>query len=238
MRLTIAGASHSGKQRAHNEDAYGFDVQRGIAAVADGMGGFQRGEVASRATIDALLSATRAGSPLDSAFREAHDRVVALVEPGSGEKVGSTAVAAMAVGDTLHIAWAGDSRAYLLRKRQLQRLTHDHSLVSELVRHGVITEDEARTHPNRNVITRGLGVSIKDKARRDGPAETRSLPLEPGDRVLLCTDGLHGFLAEPDLAEELGREAVDEVPQQLIGRTLRDTEAGDNVTAVVMSWSR
>ncbi|MGQ0585997.1 MAG: PP2C family protein-serine/threonine phosphatase [Gammaproteobacteria bacterium] len=234
LRLTIAGASHSGKNRPHNEDAWGFDLPHGVAAVADGMGGFERGEVASRTAIDALLASAVAGRPLDAAFREAHDKVRRLVKPESGEKVGSTAVAAAVAGGTLHVAWAGDSRAYLLRDGRLQRLTHDHSLVAELVRHGVITEADARTHPNRNVVTRGLGITIKDKARDEDPAETRSVPLEAGDRVLLCTDGLHGFLPEPAITEELAKAAIAEVPGRLVERTLAETEAGDNVTALVM----
>ncbi|MGH8443503.1 MAG: PP2C family protein-serine/threonine phosphatase [Nevskiaceae bacterium] len=237
MRLTIAGASHNGKQREHNEDAYGFDVQRGVAVVADGMGGFESGEAASRTAIEALLAAAKAGLPLDAAFRDAHDQVRRLAESKSGEKVGSTAVAAVVVGGTLHVGWAGDSRAYRLRNGKLERLTHDHSLVGELVRHGVITEADARMHPNRNVVTRGLGIAMKDRARDEGPAETLLLPLESGDRLLLCTDGLHGFLPESAIAEELANDATAEVPRQLIARTLRETEAGDNVTAVVMSWS-
>ena len=237
LRLTIAGASHNGKNREHNEDAYGFDEQRGVAAVADGMGGFERGEVASRTAIEALLSVAMAGRPLDTAFRAAHEKVRRLAKRKSGERVGSTAVAAAVVGDTLHIGWAGDSRAYLLRNGTLQRLTHDHSLVGELVRHGVITEAEAQTHPNRNVVTRGLGITLKDEAKDEGPAETLTVPLESGDRLLLCTDGLHGFLPESAIAEELAKAAIAEVPQHLVERTLGETEAGDNVTAVVMSWS-
>jgi serine/threonine protein phosphatase PrpC len=236
LQLTIAGASHSGKQRAHNEDAYGFDVQHGVAVVADGMGGFERGEVASRTAIEALLSAAIAGHPLESAFRAAHDKVRLLAESRPGEKTGSTAVAAVATAGTLHIGWAGDSRAYLLRGGKLQRLTSDHSLVAELVRRGVITEADALTHPNRNVVTRGLGLAMKDKARDQGPAETLSVPLESGDRLLLCTDGLHGFLPESAIAEELAGAAIAEVPQHLVARTLEETEAGDNVTALVMSW--
>lgn len=238
LQLAIAGASHSGKNREHNEDAYGFDVRHGVAAVADGMGGFERGEVASRTAIEALLAAATAGQPLDAAFRAAHDEVRRLAKPTSGEKIGSTAVAAVVVDDTLHIGWAGDSRAYLLRNGNLRRLTHDHSLVAELARHGVITEAEAQTHPNRNVITRGLGLTMKGKDSDAGPAETLAVPLESGDRLLLCTDGLHGFLAESVIAEELARDPIGEVPERLVGRTLGETQAGDNVTAVVMSWSR
>jgi serine/threonine protein phosphatase PrpC len=238
LRLAIAGATHNGNNRQHNEDAYGFDVQRGVAAVADGMGGFERGEVASRTAIEVLLAAATAGRPLEAAFRAAHDEVRRLAELKPGEKVGSTAVAAAVVGGTLHVGWAGDSRAYLLRGGELRRLTHDHSLVAELVRHGVITEADAQTHPNRNVVTRGLGVSMKGKDPGEGPAETLAVPLEAGDRVLLCTDGLHGFLPEPAIAEELAKDAIDEIPGRLVGRTLQETQAGDNVTAVVMSWSR
>ncbi len=238
LQLAVAGASHSGKNRAHNEDAYGFDLQHGVAVVADGMGGFERGEVASRTAVEALLAVTIAGRPLEAAFRAAHDKIRGLANPESNEKVGSTAVAAAVVGGTLHIGWAGDSRAYMLRNGKLQRLTHDHSLVAELVRHGVITEADAQTHPNRNVVTRGLGITLKDKAKDEGPAETLSMPLESGDRLLLCTDGLHGFLPESAIAEELANAAIAEVPQRLVERTLGETQAGDNVTAVVMSWSR
>lgn len=232
FHLAISGASHNGSKRDHNEDAYGFDVQRGVAAVADGMGGFERGEVASRTAIEALLTVAMAGRPLDDAFRIAHGKVRKLVKPKSDEKVGSTAVVAAVVGGSVHLGWVGDSRAYLWRGGNLQRLTQDHSLVGELVRRGVITEQEALEHPNRNVVTRGLGLKPQDES----PAETR-VELQMDDRVLLCTDGLHGYLPESAIADELAKSAPTEVPKRLIDRTLAETEAGDNVTAVLLSFT-
>lgn len=233
FRLAISGASHNGNKRDHNEDAYGFDVQRGVAAVADGMGGFERGEVASRTAIEALLTVAMAGRPLADAFSVANAKVRRLVKPKSDEKVGSTAVAAAVAGRQVSLAWAGDSRAYLWRGGTLKRLTHDHSLVGELVRHGVITEADALTHPNRNVVTRGLGLKEGDKDL----VELAQLDVEKDDRLLLCTDGLHGFLGEPAIAEVLGKASPAEAPKQLIDRTIGETEAGDNVTAVLLSFS-
>ena len=233
FKLSIYGASHNGSKRDHNEDAYGFDVQRGVAAVADGMGGFERGEVASRTAIEALLTVAMAGRPLADAFLIANKKVRKLVKPKSDEKVGSTAVAVAFTGSAVNVAWAGDSRAYLWRGGVLKRLTHDHSLVGELVRRGVINEQEAAEHPNRNVVTRGLGL----KESTETPAETATVELERDDCMLLCTDGLHGYLPEAAIAEELGKASPAEVPARLIQRTLGETEAGDNVTAVLLSFT-
>lgn len=234
LRFDICGASHNGKKRDHNEDAYGFDVQRGVAAVADGMGGFSRGEVASRTAIEALLGVAMAGRPLPDAFRVADGKVRKLLKPKSDEKIGSTAVAAAIRGSRLDLAWAGDSRAYLWRNGTLKQLTQDHSFVAELLRGGVITEAEAQSHPNRNVVTRGLGI----KEALENPADVVTLEMEDGDRLLLCTDGLHGYLPEPAIAEELGKSPAADVPKRLIDRTLGETEAGDNLTAVVLAFTR
>ena len=233
LRLHIFGASDYGKKRDHNEDAFGFDVQRGVAAVADGMGGFSRGEVASRTAIEALLGAAMAGTALPDAFRVADGKVRRLLKPKSDEKVGSTAVAAALSGTSVNVAWAGDSRAYLWRKGTLKQLTQDHSFVGELLRRGVLTPEEAATHPNRNVVTRGLGI----KESTENVAETVTLDLESGDRLLLCTDGLHGYLPEAVIAEELGKSPAADVPKRLIDRTLGETEAGDNVTAVLLTFT-
>jgi len=231
--LSIFGASHVGKVRDDNEDAFAFDEGNGLCVVADGMGGLNRGEVASRTVVDTVAEGVQAGLGLADGLRLSHRRVYDMAGPSAEERMGATAVAILVGDGRAHVAWVGDSRAYLWSDGRLQQITKDHSFVQELVDLGVINADEAVAHPNRSVITRAIGVREVAQVQVD---ET-DVPLQPGDRLLLCTDGLSGFLGEAAIAEELAKGGADQdVIARLIDRTLAETEAADNVTAVLISY--
>lgn len=228
----FAGRTHQGKVRRHNEDAFAVDRERGVAVVADGMGGLARGDEASRAVVAGVMKATAAGRSVADGLVEADAVIRRLSAAGGNERIGSTAVALRLEGDSVQLAWVGDSRAYRWRAGQLVQLTRDHTFVQELIDLGAITPEEAETHPNRNVVTRAIGL-------HEGKAleiAQKSEPLAPGDRLLLCTDGLYGYLPSAGIAEVLAQGGTDDdIAQRLVDATLRQSDAGDNVTVVSIS---
>lgn len=228
LNITIAGATHQGKQRDHNEDAFVVMQQQLSAAVADGMGGLARGEVASRMVVDILAESLQQGRGSADALQEAHRRIRDTSMAGT-DRMGSTAVALRIDGDKATLHWVGDSRGYLWRGGTLKQVTKDHSFVEELIDAGAISAHEAETHPNRNVLTRAVG--IRDTA--EIKVDSVTVELQAGDCLLLCTDGLHGYLPQALIIDSLrlGGNA-EAIAHRLIERTLSDSEAGDNVTAV------
>ncbi len=224
------GATDRGKVRSGNEDA--FAVEPPLFVVADGLGGHQAGEVASGIAVDAVVELAPEELDVDAladSVRVANERIIRAAHEGVGrEGMGTTVTAAVVRGTRIALAHAGDSRAYLLRDGRLDRLTHDHSVVGEMVRSGTLTEEEARHHPSRSVITRALGSDP------DMPVDRLEVTASPGDLLLLCTDGLHGMLDEDAIADILvsapdPRHAVD----RLVSAAL-DAGGADNVTVVVV----
>jgi serine/threonine protein phosphatase Stp1 len=233
-RFRSSAASHTSAARHRNEDSYVNRPDLGIWAVADGAGGHQAGDLASRIVADALevIPAGRGAAELLAEVRlrlaEAHRLMqIEAARRGPDASLVSTIVVLLAHGDHYACLWAGDSRAYLLRAGCLRQLTHDHSLVQELLDSGAITAAEAEIHPRRNVITRAVG----------GDAKTVELDkitdrLRTGDRFLLCSDGLFKSVSEEDLAGlmDAGGEGLAE---RLIAIAL-ERAADDNVTAVAV----
>jgi len=207
-RLRSWSASHAGTKRSHNEDAYVDRPDMGMFAVADGAGGHQAGEVASGMIAEALeaipseLSAAELLAEVRLAIERTH---VALRDEaarrGPDVVVASTVVVMLARGDHFACLWAGDSRAYLLRGGVLRQITRDHSLVQELLDAGTIGPDEAINHPRGNVITRAVGAEVDDFV-----LDKVSDRLVPGDRFLLCSDGLCKTVPEDQLAELLAAQ--------------------------------
>ena len=229
VALELAGATDAGKSRSHNEDAFGIDTVNRCAVIADGMGGLARGEVASRLVVDSVIAAVGRGERVARALTQAHRAIQELSAAPAGERMGATAVAVTFRGRQAQITWMGDSRAYLFRDGKLEQLTKDHSFVQELIDAGAITKAEAEKHPNRNVVTRAVGIA--DPEQRD-PAQMR-VDVRAGDRILLCTDGLHGYLAQDKILEELRNGATAaQLPHRLIERTLNESDAGDNITVI------
>lgn len=229
LKISLAGMTHEGKQRDHNEDAFVVLPEYNSAAVADGMGGLARGEVASRMVVEVLAEFLQKQGDIAPAVQEAHHRIRAASMSGGSERMGSTVVALRLDGQHARLHWVGDSRAYLWRDGALKQITKDHSFVEELIDAGAIAPHEAEAHPNRNVLTRAVGIRDTAEIKVDGT----SVKLQSGDCLLLCTDGLHGYLPQSAIIDCLkaGGDADARV-RRLIERTLQDTEAGDNITAV------
>lgn len=240
MRIAATGLSDCGRMRPHNEDAHLVDVEHGVFAVADGMGGHAAGEVASGIAIDALrelLCRPRTGDPdvpelLRRAVDEANRRIaVKSDENPECRHMGTTLVVALVAGPRFWIAHVGDSRAYLLRDGAIQQLTSDHSFVNELVRLGMLSREQAARDPRRNVVTRALGSGTVV-----APDIVEGIAL-PGDLLVLCSDGLNTMLDDRAICEVIERAGSD------LERAARDlveaaNAAGgeDNVTVVVLGF--
>ena len=234
-RLRSWSASHAGTKRSHNEDAFVDRPDMGMFAVADGAGGHQAGEVASGMIAEALeaipsdLSAAELLAEVRLAIERTH---VALREEaarrGPDVVVASTVVVMLARGDHFACLWAGDSRAYLLRGGVLRQITRDHSLVQELLDAGTIGPDEAINHPRGNVITRAVGAEVDDFV-----LDKVSDRLVPGDRFLLCSDGLCKTVPEDQLAELLAPQNGTSPSESLVEAALV-LQVTDNVTAVAV----
>jgi serine/threonine protein phosphatase PrpC len=219
--------SHVGLVRAINEDRVFDCPDARVWAVADGMGGHAGGDLAAQAVVDRLRTLTRGSRAIGFT-----DMLVALGQANGdirqrndrlGADAGTTVVAAMIDGTTARIAWAGDSRAYRLRDGDMELLTHDHSLVQELVDAGLLTADAAERHPQSHVVTRALGVND------DPRLQTVSLGLMPGDRLLLCSDGLSRSL-QPG---EILRGDINQLCDQLLAASL-GRDGSDNVSLVLV----
>jgi PPM family protein phosphatase len=229
------GATDAGKVRQNNEDALlvGDGKDETLFAVADGIGGFEAGEVASRIAVEALRE-LEPGVPFEAAIGEANRRILAV---GRGDErlsgMGTTIVAVRFGGTqerpVAEVAHVGDSRAYLLRGGNFRPLTEDHSLVAELVRSGDLTRDQAAEHPQKNLITRALG------AEAEVDVDTAILPVEAGDRILLCSDGLSDMVPEARISEILAESPDDpETPVRRLLSAALDAGGADNVTVVVV----
>lgn len=240
--MRIAGITHPGKVRRRNEDAIGWDEGLGAAVLADGMGGLHRGDLASREAVEEVLAELAAfgaagetlhDGGLVSAVQGANRRVFELHGGRRGEAMGTTLVAVAATrGSRCLIAHVGDSRAYRLRRGRLERLTADHSLVQQLVEQGVVSAEEARSAPNRNVITRALGLEP------EVDVACREIAVQQGDLLLLCSDGLWEMLPDADIAAGLAAVAAGGVAPAEGAATLvaAANAAGgvDNVSVVIM----
>jgi protein phosphatase len=200
-----ASATDTGRKRRRNEDAH--VVQPPLFAVADGMGGAQAGEIASRLAAEALRDDPGDGGGEERVaelIREANSRVYARSQEDSAATgMGTTMTVALLEGDLVRIGHVGDSRAYLIRNGLLEQLTEDHSLVAELMRDGKLSPEEAETHPQRSVITRVLGTEP------DVDVDTFSVEARPGDLFLLCSDGLTTMVGDEAILRIVENERRD-----------------------------
>jgi PPM family protein phosphatase len=220
--------SDPGRRRRRNEDSY--VVSPPLFAVADGMGGAQAGELASRIAVDAMGSegGTHGEERVRSLIEEANRRVFARSsEDAAASGMGTTMTAALVGDGEVTIGHVGDSRAYLLRGGRLQQLTDDHSLVAELMRSGRLSAEEAETHPQRSVITRALGTDP------EVTVDAFTVPAEAGDLFLICSDGLTTMLDDDEILGTIedAREDLEEAARRLIGKANRGG-GEDNITVV------
>ena len=250
MGISSASATDKGLRRSANEDSFSVREDLGLFVVADGMGGHAAGEVASRAAvegIEAFVDATVAMSPdqtwpipfdpeesananrLRAGFQMGNRRIAEQIASSSNlTGMATTGVAVLIDAGIATLAHVGDSRAYRLRDGELERLTRDHSWVEEQISVGALSEAAARNHPWRNIVTRALSGSD------DLEVDITEVPLEQGDRLLLCSDGVFTVLSDEQIGEVLRRETdLDNLCHALI-QGANDGGGPDNVTAVVL----
>lgn len=237
------GATDVGKKREENQDSFfthSFDSENGFAVICDGMGGQNGGNVASTMACDIisdkLLSSESFVGFDDEQIKEllvdsvslANSKVYEASLTQSGCKgMGTTVVVLLIVKGNVYIAHIGDSRAYIYKDKTIFQLTRDHSLVQELVEQGKISEDAAKTHPNKNMITRALGVSLRVDI------DFLETQLKRGDAILLCTDGLTNMVEDETIQKVLEEEKGQNVCDKLID--LANGAGGmDNITVVVV----
>jgi len=228
VRLASGSISHTGLVRGNNEDAILVDADHALFAVADGVGGHRGGEVASRTAIEALRAGVAGGRSVQDAITSANE---AVIERARGDVdltgMGTTMTAMVVAGGQVLIGHVGDSRAYLLHDGALRRVTDDHSLVEELVREGRLTPEQAESHPQRNIVTRALGL--------DEPVQVDVYPLDvaQGDRIILCSDGLTTMVRERDI-ERIARSEADpqRAAEQLVDAA--NSAGGEDNTSVVV----
>ena len=227
----FVGLSKIGLVRQRNEDR--FFIDGNVCAVTDGMGGYSGGEIASTYAVDEikeyLASIESVGQQdLCDAIIHANERIanrVAHEERLAG--MGTTAVVTAVNGDQLYWASVGDSRLYVYRDGLLRQITTDHSMVQELLTAGEITKDEMLSHPQRNLLTRAVGVD--EVLEVDSGIES----ILPGDRILLCTDGLSGYVTDDVIASALQSSDDNMMVVESLMDTVYEVGAGDNVTIVV-----
>jgi PPM family protein phosphatase len=226
----FAVASDTGRRRRRNEDNY--VVAPPLFAVADGMGGAQAGEVASRLAASALEGGDSDGlqglEHIDALIQEANRRIYdrASTDP-SASGMGTTMTVALVEGMTVAIGHVGDSRAYLVRDERMEQLTDDHSLVNELQKSGKLSAEEAQAHPQRSVITRAVGTDP------DVDVDGFTIEAEDGDVFLICSDGLTDMVEDEEILELVhrNRDDLDKAVEALVAAANR-VGGEDNITAV------
>jgi serine/threonine protein phosphatase PrpC len=234
FRIESWAKTHEGRVRDHNEDSYCAKAPQGLWAVADGMGGHEGGEWASSQLVEELDGAElpkdfdQAREAIAEAIRKANRTVLAEARK-RGKQMGSTIVALLVHDERYAIVWVGDSRAYLLRDGELIQLSRDHTQVQEMVDRGIMRAKDAVNHPMGHILSRAVGV--RDEVQIDQVAGE----VFPGDVFLLCSDGLHGYVDEKEIARLLARGSPERVSEELVELTLQNG-APDNVTVIAV-WA-
>jgi serine/threonine protein phosphatase PrpC len=236
--MDIAGITDIGKLRARNEDSIGVDAALGLMVVADGMGGHNAGDVASRLAIEHILAAARetvavtaddtVAGRLHAAVKRANDAILdAARQDFERSGMGTTVVAAWLGATHVDVAHVGDSRLYRARDGQLQMLTRDHSQVQELVDRGILTPAQARVSTRRNFLSRALGTDPDvqiDLARHE---------LRPGDAFLLCSDGLTNMLEDEEIAAALHAAHDSRAIAERLVSLANERGGRDNISVVI-----
>ena len=240
LHVQVGGRSDQGL-RSNNEDRYVADTAHNVFVLADGMGGQEHGERASSLAVEIIPRAIQVHlnahvdprQAVTQALREANRAILeASRHQLAGRRMGTTAVLAVRQDDQMYVAGLGDSRAYLIRAGQVEQLTMDHTIADALLRNGALTPEQARQSPYRHVLYKFLGC-----ADMSDSAEVRPFTPQPGDRLLLASDGLTNFVGPDDLKQGAARH-VD--PQELANELVTLALArgsNDNVTCVVVAFS-
>jgi protein phosphatase len=228
--MNIGAKTDIGKTREQNEDTYGY--RDNLFVIADGMGGHKAGEIASAIAVEIVLASEVSSDPelsLHEAVLNANNAI--LNEMAKNEDffgMGTTIAILFLTKDKAYVSHVGDSRIYKLSEGNLTQLTDDHSFVAELIKNGSITEEEAKIHPQRNVLTRALGTPGKLEF------EVNSFPVITGDKFLLCSDGLTGMVTENIMKEILeSKEESQKIVDKLVQKA-NDNGGTDNITVIVI----
>lgn len=223
-------ATDVGHVRKVNEDSFLDAREQGLWVVADGMGGHSRGDRASQSIIEALhtfKAGAEAMPNVEDLLSRLSNANTTCRELAEGKVMGSTVAALHVHENAAYVLWAGDSRIYRHRAGEFSQLTDDHSLVQELHRLGELTADEAENHPSANVITRAIGVA------EDIEIQVRKVDVQPGDRFLICSDGLFKDVKPAEVDNNLALPSPRQALDQLVKLALR-RGGTDNVTAIVV----
>lgn len=249
MVIAVGAKTDVGLKRSHNEDDLCVDPDLGLYIVCDGMGGRNAGEVASRLAVETIQKYLRAArdnadmpligdydrefsaktNRLASAIRLANQIIRTGAKEQTGQEgMGTTVVSAVLNGPVLSIAHVGDSRMYLIRGESITPLTADHSLVAEQVRRGMMTEEEAERSPQKNIITRALGVDETVEVELD------EIPLMQGDGVLLCSDGLTRGVKPAEILDVIRREKEPQAASDRLVELANAAGGLDNTTVILV----
>lgn len=252
LRFVVSGLTDIGMLREENQDQLGdFEPETSartlgrLLIVADGVGGHRGGKIASAMAVEGLAnayyslenddtlppgSAPTIEDRLVRSFREANDRIFARAQQDpSVHGMASTCTALVLYAGRVFVAHLGDSRAYLVRDARIRQLTTDHSLVQERVEAGLLTPEEARIHADRNIITRSLGFEL----HIDPEVLKPPIAVQPGDRYVLSTDGLHGVIADDEIAQTVQRFDPPEACRRLV-ESANASGGPDNITVQVL----
>lgn len=241
--MPMAARTDIGRVRQANEDAFGvWELERGgrllVGAVADGLGGYAAGEVASSLAcrvVEAHLSGAPPDEPLESvvagAIRRANDEVYSAARSAPElDGMATTLTCAVLSADRVVVGHVGDSRAYLVHDAVAEPLTDDHSLVGELVRNGDLTDEEAMAHPQRHILTNALGTHA------DVRVDVRAQPAGPGDMIVLCSDGLTTLVAAREIPEVLAAAPDFGAAAERLVALANERGGHDNITVVILQF--
>lgn len=234
MNISIGHTSHSGIKRDHNEDTYGIDLDSGLFLVADGMGGHDHGEIASALARDHILNSVKTQKTIKQAILDANQEIINNSLEKPGDLPMGTTIALLKVNDNSYdCAWVGDSRIYKYSNNELLPISSDHSYVQELVDQELITAAQARTHPHRNVVTQALGVTDNSEIK----VSLSNGKVHPGDKILICSDGLTEEVDDDRIAEIIGKALTPkEIGDQLMIQAL-ENGGSDNITAIILEFT-
>ena len=225
-------ASDRGKVREVNEDSWYSNPAGGVWLVADGMGGHTNGQLASQiiakcaTTVGLPASAPDLLARFTDRMHRANEELVSYAHEHGNLVIGSTLVAILVFGNHYACVWAGDSRAYLVRGAQLVQVSNDHTEMQDLIERGLLSREEAKHYPRRNVITRAVGV---DPDLELDAVHGQALA---GDRFILCSDGLTGYVSDDEIRDVVSAHPPQDACERLVEMTL-ERGAGDNVTVIV-----
>lgn len=230
--LDYAAKSDIGCHRSNNEDNFAACPELNLWVLADGVGGQDAGEVASDITCRVIRQELTTGTSLEDAIHIAHDSVLGAPVEGVGRPgMASTVVALLVHGSSYQVSWVGDSRCYLWSQTGgLEQVSRDHSLIQQLLEEQYINEEEAATHPGRNIVLQAIGQENLQYLHVDSIKDS----FEDGQIILLCSDGLSDYVKHEDIAAALEASSdLDVVADQLIAKTLAN-DGADNVTVVLV----